>query len=500
MRIRNLLKTLLVAGAIFLTCPNAYASKLPDDVWGYVKGQLPKATQRFDSVVVINNSVMYVPLYPAQRHDVDKIAVEYTYPKTSSIKNLPEVFILNNNYVFLKIFKDSKGGYTITKNENLPDKVRLGVMPQDMLVPTGLKVPESLKIILGDLIIPSRGDNMLITTSDSSISNDDKDVNISPINELKQAKTFFTNKKTKFVLVYDKGGSEPLYEIKLSGLPSKIIASPLTKFALTMYFGSKTAEIIDLVNERVLTKIDFDAMPNDGDLDETSQIAYITSAKANSIYLVDLNSASLLRTVKSDRMPDKISVSGEDKLLAFNDKENENVYIMDISKETYAIKKVANVKNLSRLLIGNQKILAISRTQNKAYIYRINGFESDNPTELIRELDLAEKPTDAVIFNKKAFILCSKDGIINVYDLEEDRMLEPIALDSEGFYSKIKIIPNKSTAVVSGINTKKIILIDLNNAKLEKKTPSNLDVADIIMIENEQKPKQIEKPKDKEAI
>ena len=199
MRIRNILKTLLVTGAIFLTCPNAYASKLPDDVWGYVKGQLPKATQRFDSVVVINNSVMYVPLYPAQRHDVDKIAVEYTYPKTSSIKNLPEVFILNNNYVFLKIFKDSKGGYTITKNENLPDKVRLGVMPQDMLVPTGLKVPESLKIILGDLIIPSRGDNMLITTSDSSISNDDKDVNISPINELKQAKTFFTNKKTKFV-------------------------------------------------------------------------------------------------------------------------------------------------------------------------------------------------------------------------------------------------------------------------------------------------------------
>ena len=184
MRINNLIKTFAALSILAFTCQNAYASKLPDNVWNYIKGQLPKATQRFDSVVVLNDSVMYVPLYPAQKKDVQNIAVDYTYPKSSSIKSLPEVFILNNNYVFMKIFKDNKGNYSLTKNENLPDKVKLGVMPQDMLVPTGLKVPESLKIIMGNLVIPSRGDNMFVTTSDSIIGNDEKDSDIVPVVEL----------------------------------------------------------------------------------------------------------------------------------------------------------------------------------------------------------------------------------------------------------------------------------------------------------------------------
>ena len=497
MKIKEGLKLFSIAAIIFASINTAQASRLPDDVWAYVKGQLPNATQRFDSVVVINNSVMYVPLYPAQRNDVEKISLTYTYPKTSSVKSLPEVFILNNNYVFMKIFKDGKGNYTITKNENLPDKVKLGVMPQDMLVPTGLYVPESLKIIMGDLVIPKRGDNMVITTTDARVSDDEENSSIAPINELKNTKTFFTNNKSKFVLVYDKGGAQPLYEIKLSGLPNKIIASPLTKFALTVYYGSKTAEIIDLINERVLTKIDFDAIPNDADIDKTNQIAYVTSAKANSIYMVDLNSASLIKTIKSDRAPNKISVSSEDKLLTFNDKANENVYLMNLNDNTYSIKKVGNIKNLSSLLIGSGRILAVSRTENKAYVYKINDFKSDVPTELVKELILAEKPTDAILYNNKAFILCSKDGIINVYDFNEDKMLEPIKLDSTGFYSKMNIIPNKGTAVVSGLGTKKVILIDLDNAKLEKTANANIDVADVVMIDD--KPQIKPEPKKEEG-
>jgi len=134
--------------------------------------------------------------------------------------------------------------------------------------------------------------------------------------------------------------------------------------------------------------------------------------------------------------------------------------------------------------MSNNKVLAISRTQNKAYIYKINGFDLDVASELISELDLAEKPTDAVIHNNKAFILCSKDGIINVFDFEQNKMLEPIALDSTGFYSKINLVPDKNLAIVSGINTKKVILINLDNIKLEKKARANLDVADVLIIDN----------------
>ncbi len=486
MRIKSNLRTLIAAGIIFATAGAAQASKLPEQTWEYIKKELPEATQRFDSVILLDSSTMYVPLYPAEKKTVDAIQIEYTYPAGKTLKQKPEVVILNNNYVLMKLFKDNKGNYTITKNENLPSKVKLGVMPQDMLVPTGMKVPESLKIIMGDLLIPSRGDNLLITTSDATLGNEDDEeqADIVPMAEFKNTKAFFANNKTKFVLVYDKGGEAPLYEIKLSGLPNKIIASPLSKFALTTYFGSKTAEVIDLVNERVLTRIDFENIPSDADLDTTNQIAYVTSAKANSIYMVDLNTASLVKTIKSDRAPDKISVSNKDGVLVFNDKNNENIYLMELKSGAYSIKKIAGVKNLSRLLIKNGRILAISRTLNKAYIYKLNGFEADNPAELTAEQELAEKPTDALIYNNKAFILCSKDGIINVYDFERNKMLEPIVLGAGGFYSKITIIPDKSNAVVTGINTKKIIVIDLENNKLEKKSKSDIDVADLVIIDN----------------
>lgn len=485
MKLNLKLNALLAVSLCFLTGGQALASRLPDDVFEFIKKELPNATQRFDSVILLDANTMYVPLYPAEKATVDNIKIDYTYPNNQTLKQKPEVVILNNNYVLMKIFKDKKGNFTITKNENLPNKVKLGVMPQDMLVPTGFKIPESMKIIMGDLLIPNRGDNLLITTSDATLGNpdDEESADIVPMVELKETKTFIANNKTKFVLVYDKGGTVPLYEIKLSGLPNKIIASPKTKFALTMYFGNKTAEIIDLVNERVLTKIDFEDIPTDADLDVTSQIAYVTSAKANSIYMVDLNNASLAKTIKSDRAPSKISVSGSDGALIFNDKNNENIYIMDLKSGTYSIKKIANVKNLSKLLMKDGRILALSRTLNKAYIYRLNGFESENPAELIAEIDLAEKPTDALIYKDKAFILSSKEGVINIYDFNQNKMLETIALEKDGFYSKMTIIPNKSNAVVTGINTKKMIIIDLENNKMERKAKSDIDVADIVIID-----------------
>ena len=46
-----------------LLSQSAFASKLPIEVWEYVKEQLPSSTQRFDSVVVVSPDVMYIPLY-----------------------------------------------------------------------------------------------------------------------------------------------------------------------------------------------------------------------------------------------------------------------------------------------------------------------------------------------------------------------------------------------------------------------------------------------------
>ena len=93
---KNILTLLFCAFLIF--SQTAQASKLPNDVWKYVKNQLPQAQQRFDSVLIISDNVMYIPLYPPNTTTVDEIKTEYVYPQNKTLKDLPEVVLLNNGY------------------------------------------------------------------------------------------------------------------------------------------------------------------------------------------------------------------------------------------------------------------------------------------------------------------------------------------------------------------------------------------------------------------
>ncbi|MBR1617711.1 hypothetical protein IJ670_06115, partial [bacterium] len=155
---KNILKTFVFILVLFVgfVGQKAEASKLPDDVWKYIRANLPDAQQRFDSVITLKGGLMYIPLYPPVQEPVENIAITYSYPAQQNLKQLPEVVLFNNGFSLLKVFKDKQGNYTLTKKEDLPIKVRLGLMPQDMLTPVGLKLPECLKLTLGDLLIPSK--------------------------------------------------------------------------------------------------------------------------------------------------------------------------------------------------------------------------------------------------------------------------------------------------------------------------------------------------------
>ncbi len=473
------IKALLITLCFMLINQCAMASRLPDDFWAYLQKIYPNSTQRFDSVVVLADGTMYVPLYPAQTaEDATNLKVEYTYPLNRAPQTKPEVIIFNNNFVLLKLLKDKNGNFSITKNENLPLKVKLGVMPQDMLVPVGFQVPESLKIILGNLVIPEKNDHLITAATDTKIGGKkDSTGKITPLAELKNKKALISNDMSKFVLVYDGEKKNSLYEVKLSGLPAKILASNKSKLALVMYFGSKTVEIVDLTNERTVAQINLDNTPKDADLDTVNNIAYVASANAATIYMIDLNTAKLIKAVKLEQSPEKIAVSDDAKALAFIDRNTQKIYSLKETDGAYTAKYIADGKNLSRILYKKGKIYAVSRTENKLSVYD----EAENI--LTAEIKLNEKPTDAVFFQNKIYILCSKDSIINVYDTQSQKIIENIVLDNVGFYSKITMIPNQPNAVITGIQTKKFLLLNLEKMIITKKQNADVNVSNIIIID-----------------
>lgn len=462
-----------------LLSQSAFASKLPIEVWEYVKEQLPSSTQRFDSVVVVSPDVMYIPLYPAQTNAVSNIKIEYTYPKGKTLKDKPEIVVFNNNFVLLKLFKDKKGDYTLTSYEDFPMKVKLGVMPQDMLVPPGLKMPENLKLVLGDLVIPSKTDgNLVYLNKDKSKNSPDALMKneFIPLAELKNKKTYLTTADSKFMFVYDDNSKSPLYELKLSSLPSKIVASNSTKFALVVYFANKNLEIIDLKNERILTQIPLDDVAKDVDLDANTNMAYVSSQNANTIYCVDLNSARLERAIRLEQSPSRLAVSSDGTSIVFVDGVSGELFTLQLGENTQ-VNPVAKTKNISRVLCDSNFIYAISRTQNKMFVY------DRNTLALVDEENLNEKPVEAIMYRGKIYILCAKEGVLEVYDSEQKKVILSTQLDSDGFYSKITLIPDQHNVIITGVNSKKFLLFDLEKMTLIKKQPALIDVSNIVIMD-----------------
>ena len=48
------LKALIILALMMVFIQDAKASRLPENVWDYIKRELPEATQSFDSVIVLD--------------------------------------------------------------------------------------------------------------------------------------------------------------------------------------------------------------------------------------------------------------------------------------------------------------------------------------------------------------------------------------------------------------------------------------------------------------
>jgi len=484
-------KNIIITSFLTLSFLNnsSFASKLPDDVWNYVKTQLPNAQQRFDSVITLDNGLMYIPLYPPNTTNVPVIKSDYVYPTGKRLSEYPEVVLLNNGYSLLKVFKDDKGNYTLTQKDDLPIKVRLGLMPQDMLTPAGLKMPESLKLTLGDLLIPSLEETALAFRDDFT----DKTKNpynptikrneFIPTVDFKNKKTFINSRNSKFLSVYDDTSQMPLYELKLASMPSKIITSDKTKVALVLYWSGKTLEIIDLSDERTIAQIEIDANATDVVLNQKANVAYVTSQNANKIYVIDLTAMQLKRVIKIDQKPSKITYCEIDDSISFIDEFQQKIFNITRSGDSYTVQPIGVVKNASKILADVANIYVITRTQNELYVFdKVQG-------KLIDTIDIDKKPTDAILYKNKLFILCSKEGYLDVYDTTEgtivsrEKLFDELKDEQTGFYSKMTLIPNQNNIIITGINSKSYLIYNLEEMKVVKKQDSYLDVANIVILD-----------------
>ena len=84
---------------------------------------------------------------------------------------------------------------------NPPLQVRTGLLPQDMLVPSGLQIPENIKGIIGNLKIDTKNEDMIrVENSDSYedfLSASEPDAPQALISQLKNKILFVTTNYSK---------------------------------------------------------------------------------------------------------------------------------------------------------------------------------------------------------------------------------------------------------------------------------------------------------------
>lgn len=394
---------------------SAEAVLLPHPMRVYLFNNVAGTSIRFDGLINLPNGTMYVPVIPAQPKDVEKLEIVYTYPEKQPFKSEPEVITFNNNYSLLKVLPDGKKR-TLTKYDNLPDVVKTGVLPQDMLVPTGFYVSENLRGILGNLEIPVAITNIekkpIAASVQKTAANSDSTV-VARKNGKKIVKThkkalktimpkelankmyLVTNFDSQYLKVFNPGRPEPIYGLKLKGVLKDVKVTPDNKYLITAVFGKNQVDIADIGNEQIAKSIELNMQPSEIAVDKDANKTYIMSTEGKSIFAINLQDMNISEKVTLEAVPYRMALSPDGTMLAYADKNTDNIYVLKLNDE-YKNVLVTNCKNVSKIIIDDMsRMYILSRTQNKLLVNDFNlakpfvTGEEDEDTGVILQKKLA---------------------------------------------------------------------------------------------------------------
>lgn len=474
-------KVILILILMLVTATNAFAAKIPDDIKTIVKKDFAKADFRFDGLIILPDGTLYLPLFPALVKKPEKLEVKSTLPVNKNLTDEPDVVILNNDFVLLKILIDTKGRKTVLNIKDPPIEVRTGLLPQDMLVPSGLIIPDNIKGIIGNLQIPTAQDAGIKVKSEPFLefravktSQTTKNL-VSKVPQLQNKILYITTCHSKNIHVVQSEASIPSYAFAQKTIPTDIKATPDDKFLLVTAYSKSLVDIVSLADERVIKQLDLTTPAEEIAIDKIHNKAYISSSEASSVYIIDLNTMALKQKIKVKGMCEKLYLSDDGTKLFYVDKKTNNVWVIELGNE-FVIKNIGNFPNISKIAFTQGKIYITSRTKNKLAVI-------DYVTlSFIKEMDVEAKPIDMLVYKNNLYILSAQNNIVQVINTIDDEITDTICLNTNGFSTKIYQIKNTNIALVTDTKIGKYSVLDLDAKQVIKTNILEVPVSSIVVV------------------
>ena len=306
-------KLLLILGILLICGSNVFAAKIPDDVKGYIEQEIPNADIRFDGVIILPSNTVYLPLFPSLFSDIKTLKIKETYPSGLSLRQEPDIVIFNNDFVLMKLLTDGQGHRTVLHQVNPPLEVRTGLLPQDMLVPSGLIIPENIKGIIGNLKVDTKNEDVIRVNKDDSfedfLKNSEPAHHQAVVSQLKDKIVYVTTNYSKNIQVVEPSHTTPSYSLAQKSIPVDVKAVNDGKFLLVTSYDRPFIDVVSVADSRFIKQISLGSNPEQILLDEKQNRAYITSPSASTIFVVDLNTMCLIQKIKNNGYCEHILLS-----------------------------------------------------------------------------------------------------------------------------------------------------------------------------------------------
>lgn len=463
---------ILVLLSLIISFSTAYAEKLPEDIQKYVENTFPKTNFRFDGVVILSDTTIYLPLMPAKPVNVESIEIKSTIPSNKKLADKPDAVIFNNGYVLMKVLSDGKGHRTLVSPDVVPVEITNGLLPQDLLVPRGMSIPENLKGIIGNLNIElMEGPNLKVDVPQSK--KNPANNTVVPVQQLKNKTFYVATGYSKNIQVINSENKNPGYALKQVHVPNDIKGFN-NQYLLVTSFDSTILNVISLQDEDVIKQVHFNTQPDEILIDKAKNIAYVSSAEGSSIYVLNLDSMTLSKQIKINGMCEKLTLSDDGSKIFYFDKKTNEIWAIELDNN-YLLKDIGKFPNVSKIAFNNGKIYISSRTKAHLAIidYETNG--------VIAEIQITDKPIDMLAYEHKLYILGATENIVQVIDTETDELTDTIYLNTKGFSTNINRIENTNLAIISDTRAPIYCVLDLETKQIVKASAIEVPIRTIVV-------------------
>lgn len=529
---KKFLISLSILAAVGVFHP-VFATQLPIEVKNYVLQHEPEATIRFDGLITLKDGTFYLPLLPAYEVKDSAFGIKYTYPENKVFSKKPDIVVFSNNYCLLKLIK-TKEGLTVSSLKDLPIEVRTGLLPQDLLVPKGLVLPDSLIGILGDLSIPLTS-NLKITEKQQipQVFDAKEDLPKTPqkikvIPQLQNKQFFITNFNSNYIYIMPSNLTDVQYTLKLDSIP-KTVKEIAQRYLLVATNGKTYIDVVDIPNEEIAKQIDLGVVPDEIIVTRDEKLAYVISNKSPYLFVIDISTMNLIKQIQIKGSPEKIAFSDDETKLIYQDSKTNDIYSVEL-KNNYVNIYQCNVSNTSKIALINDNIYALSRTKNSFKIYPYQNFVEEKTvkdttifgskksyyvksavfatgpvarnikkqeqeklsqnelekTKYVEDgitIELSQKPVDLIYKNNKLFVLSAATNSIDVVNPQTKVLEKTIPLKIAGFSTKFNPIKNSDMVIITNVMENKYVVFDLLKQKVLQINPIDIPITTLTVVE-----------------